>query len=321
MISVIFLLGAGASVNAGMPLVAQLTTELRDRLPYIRDINGERRTEFLDLFNALAEYEPGIRSNYERFFEWLRFLVQGQSGSFKKAVTFSLDQRLVDAAPFLIFSIKQPILEILRSRHQCATYQPGYFARLGDFLSQRSRLKVFTTNYDLCVEDACRSKGIDIGTGFHRSTGRWSPSLFRNEEPGINLYKLHGSLNWGLNDNLQDQFLVERYPPEWNNEPELLLGPGSKLQHDDPFVTLYSEFHEALRQVSTCVAIGYSFNDSHIEEPIRQASRRGMKVIDVNPSRIVQRFERYKNIPTKAKAAFESGEIVKAVIESDSDRK
>jgi hypothetical protein len=102
MISLIFLLGAGASVEAGMPLVAQLTTELRDQLPYIRDINGERRTEFLDLFNALAEYEAGIRSNYERFFEWLHFLVQGQSGSFRKAVTFNLDQRLVDAAPFLI---------------------------------------------------------------------------------------------------------------------------------------------------------------------------------------------------------------------------
>jgi hypothetical protein len=114
---------------------------------------------------------------------------------------------------------------------------------------------------------------------------------------------------------------VEQYPPDWNKEPELLLGPGSKLQHDDPFVTLYSEFHEALRQASTCIAIGYSFNDSHIEVPIRQASGQGMRVIDVNPSRIVQRVDRYKNIPMKAKAAFETGEIMKAVSELDSDRK
>jgi hypothetical protein len=321
MSSVIFLLGAGASFDAGMPLVAQVTTELTDRMPDIRDINGERRPEFLDLFNALAEYEPRIRSNYERFFEWLQFLLRGQSGSFRKVVTFNLDQRLVDAVPFLILSIKQPIWEILRSRHQCATYRPGYFAKLGGFLPEFGRLKAFTTNYDLCIEDACRFKGIDIGTGFGRDTGRWSPSIFRNGAPGINLYKMHGSLNWGLNDNLEDQFIVERYPADWNKEPQLLLGPGSKLQHDDPFVTLYSEFHRALKRASACVAIGHSFNDHHIEEPIRQASRRGMRVIDVNPSPIVQRFDRYKNIPMGAKAALESGEIMKAVRGSGGDRK
>ena len=318
--SVIFLLGAGASFDAGMPLIAQLTTELRDRLPDTSDMNGERRAEFRDLFDAIAEFEPGVRYNYERFFEWLRFLRQGQSGSFRKAVTFNLDQRLVDAVPFLIWSIKQPLLEILRSRHQCATYQPGYFAKLGNFLPELGRLKTFTTNYDLCVEDACRLKGIDIATGFGRDTGQWSPTVFRNGAPGINLYKLHGSLSWALNDNLQDRLIVEGYPPDWNKELQLVLGPGSKLQHDDPFVTLYSEFHRALKQAKTCVAIGCSFNDEHIEEPVRQASYRGMTVIDVNPSAIVRRFHLYKNIPMGAKAAFESGEIMKAVRGLHGDR-
>lgn len=274
MSAVIFLIGAGASFDAGMPLVAELTKELRDRLPDVRDINGARRAEFIDLFDALAEYEPEIRCNYERFFEWLSFLLQGQTGSFRKAVTFSLDQRLVDAVPYLVWSIKQPIWEILRSPHLCATYKPCYFARLGDFLPERGRLKVFTTNFDLCLEDACRSQGIDVITGFHPSTGQWSPSLFRSGAPGINLYKLHGSLNWGLSDDVNDlenRPLIERYPPQWDKEPDLLLGPGSKLQHDDPFVTLYAEFHQAIRRAKVCVAIGYSFRDTHIKEPIRNA--------------------------------------------------
>ena len=51
----VFLIGAGASFDAGMPLVTQLTEELRDRLPNIPDMKGKQRTEFPDLFDAIAE--------------------------------------------------------------------------------------------------------------------------------------------------------------------------------------------------------------------------------------------------------------------------
>ncbi len=116
---------------------------------------------------------------------------------------------------------------------------------------------------------------------------------------------------WGLSR--QDRHLVERYPPEWDKEPELLLGPGSKLQHDDPFVRLYSEFHIALRRAKVCVVIGYSFRDEHIKEPLREASRRGMTVIDVNPSGTDRSFERYRKVALEAREAFESGAILNAV--------
>jgi hypothetical protein len=152
-------------------------------------------------------------------------------------------------------------------------------------------------------------------TGFRPSTGQWSPSLFRRHEPGINLYKLHGSLNWSyftvVPPDLEDPPLMERHPPHWDKEPELLLGPGPKLQHGDPFVTLYSEFHRAIRRANVCVAIGYSFQDNHIKAPVRIASRRGMMVIDVNPSHSDWNgtFNRYTKISNGAKEALECGEI------------
>jgi hypothetical protein len=316
----IFLIGAGASVDAGLPLVTELTEELRARLSDLRDMNGNRCTEFPELFDSLAEYDPEIRSNYEKFFEWLNFLRQGQTGAFGKAACFKLDQRLVDAVPYLIFSIKQPIWEILRSRHQGPEYDPGYFKKLGDFVPVRGRLKVFTTNYDLCIEDACRAHGINVITGFRLGTMRWSPPLFQNRASGINLYKLHGSLNWNLRvdqNNLENSSLVEHCPVQWDKEPEFLLGPGSKLQHDEPFVTLYANFHQAVRRASVFVAIGHSLRDNHISEPVRIASHRGMKLIEVNPSPIEWTHGRYLKIRMGAKEAFESGEILKAVQGSD----
>ena len=48
---VIFLLGAGASKDAGFPLVQELTSQLRDRLPYVK-CEGKTRSEFPDLFDT-----------------------------------------------------------------------------------------------------------------------------------------------------------------------------------------------------------------------------------------------------------------------------
>lgn len=310
---VIFLLGAGASMDAGMPSVVKLTAGLRERLPSLRDINGNTRAEFPALFDAIAQHDGEVSTNYERFFEWLALMRQGQRKPFYKLVRFDLEQHLVTAAGELAWSIKLPIWEFLRARHQAADYRPAYLAKLGDFLPARGRLPVFTLNYDLCVEDACAAGGIELTTGFRSDGGRWTPSLFRAHARGINLFKLHGSLNWNLGGSLSNRRLVQNYPPRWETEPELILGPGSKLQHDEPFVTLYSAFHKALRRAKVCVAVGYSFRDDHIKEPLHEASRRRLTVIDVNPSSLETGFARYKNIRLGAKEALENGVILDAV--------
>ena len=74
----------------------------------------------------------------------------------------------------------------------------------------------------------------------------------------------------------------ETYPPEWEQpRGELVLGPGTKLQPGDPFVTLYYEFHRAVREAKVCVAIGCSFQDDHVREPLKQATQHGLTLINV----------------------------------------
>jgi hypothetical protein len=266
----IFLIGAGASIDAGMPLVAQLTAELKSCLQDVRDINGQQHPEFLELFDALAEYEPTIRANYERFFDWLSFLDRGQRYPFKEAINFNLEQRLLDAIPHLRWGIKQPFVEILQSRHKSDAYQPDYFARLGDFIPGRGRLKVFTTNFDLCIEDACRSHGIEVATGFQSDNGRWNPATFQRS----------------------------------------VSDPAPKLQYDDPFVTLYAEFHHAVGAAKALILIGHGLRDGHISEPIRRASSQGMAVVEINPSPCGLHFDRHIRIEMGAKEALESGKVL-----------
>ena len=76
-----------------MPSVVQLTTGLRERLPGLKDINGSTRAEFPALFDAIADHDGEVTKNYERFFEWLALMRQGQSDPFYKLVRFDLEQR------------------------------------------------------------------------------------------------------------------------------------------------------------------------------------------------------------------------------------
>jgi len=277
----------------------------------VRDINGGYHPEFVQLFDRIAEHDPDVKCNYEKFFEWLTLLVQIQKNPFSNAIGVRIEPALANAAGPLAFVIKRPIWEILRSRHQCRKYQPGYFANLKNFLPESGRLKVFTLNYDLCVEDACRAEGLRVITGFHPQHRTWNPSLFDADGVGINLYKLHGSLNWRLNDG--NQWLAEDYPPQWSKEPELLLGPGPKLEPDDPYASLHCEFRKVLTSAKVCVVIGFSFRDEPIMAALREANNRGMRIIDVNPLGSQQSFTNYQPLCEGAKCAFESGSILSAI--------
>jgi hypothetical protein len=302
----VFLVGAGASMDAGLPSVVQLTTELRSRLATLRDVNGVHRPEFAELFNQIMTYDQDVVHNYERFFEWLKFLGQVQRNPWSGAVRIAIEQRLAEAVGPLSFVIKRPIWEILRTRHCGAEYEPHYLARLRDFLPQRGRLKVFSLNYDLCVEDACRTDGTRVITGFHPDTRRWMPSVFAEDSVGINLYKLHGSLNWRSGE---IEGLVEDYPPRWDLEPDLLLGPGLKLEPDDPYGRLHCELQNALSTAEVCVVIGYGFRDTAITTLLRQADRRGMRVIDLNPSASQDVFAHYLRLGCGAKIALERDDL------------
>lgn len=144
---------------------------------------------------------------------------------------------------------------------------------------------------------------------------------------GINLYKLHGSLRWhGVRDESrpieQFQHLLEvmELPPERylpshfkiRPEPELVLGPGNKLQPDDPFLTLFYELYYAIRQAQVCVIIGYSYGDSHINRILDRALDAGVRLLDVNPGHPGPGYlsdSRYRHLKRDAKGALVDGKI------------
>lgn len=162
------------------------------------------------------------------------------------------------------------------------------------------RLKVFTTNYDLCFEQAASALGGVVIDGFSFTTPRhYDPRYFgydiirrprASEDQGnylegvFLLYKLHGSVNWARSTNGPIQEKINPSP----DEACLIYPAKGKYQQSflQPHLESISQYLAALREPSTClIAIGFGFNDDHLSEPLLAAVRSNphLRLIIVDP--------------------------------------
>lgn len=163
--------------------------------------------------------------------------------------------------------------------------------------SENVVLNVFSLNYDLIFEQVFNSSTYKIlDNGFserHISDNmvRYWVADFNNElnQTKINLYKLHGSLDWEYNKETQEISIKESIND--GKEPLMIFGSSSKMLSFDPFLYILSSFREKLEQATIFVAIGYSFHDKYINNLlIQQLSQntnedKPKKLLIIDPTR------------------------------------
>ena len=164
-----------------------------------------------------------------------------------------------------------------------------------------SRLKLFTTNYDLCFETAAGRQGLVVLDGFSfTQPRRFDPRFFlydivrrptTGDEVGtplegvFHLNKLHGSVNWSRTGNGEIDVVAKPTP-----EAACLIYPAKgKYQQSyvQPHLELVSQYFSVLREPNTCLIVtGFGFNDDHLSEPIIAAVQTNphLRLIIVNPS-------------------------------------
>jgi len=146
-------------------------------------------------------------------------------------------------------------------------------------------LTVATLNYDNTVELAASHTGVPVQTGIEG----WSQTgLFEAPGDGIELLKLHGSINWRhryehhSDDAPLPHDVVDRLtevPEGRPYEPAIILGAGNKLTAHGPYLELLRTFKHRLEDVEDLLVVGYSFGDDHVNEALygwmnRQSTRR-----------------------------------------------
>lgn len=157
-----------------------------------------------------------------------------------------------------------------------------------------SRLNIFTTNNDLFNEVALDSLNIHYINGFGGGLNKFfNPALFNYTfskrmdtsiekfepvENMVNLYKIHGSVNWIEDDSNSNSFFKVREvasPESFKGKNNILIYPTPTKQNKSlgsPYVELFREFQKKLLEPhSILFIIGYSFNDEHVNNVIYQA--------------------------------------------------
>ena len=242
-----FLLGAGASKDAGLPLADELTGKvLNDEfgrldsaknppyvtqgiLPFLRWIKVQ-----VECAGTSDNYVP----NYEDFAYFAVQIRDHLRGEFDNPAVHPLIQRALSELWPLLLGDLHPCLEQLREiadatvkyisavTRQAVSHDGGnldYFRFLVEVPPRcnEGALNIFTLNNDVLVEQFLSKSGKSFIDGFEppfpAAEGRWKPALFEQSAGAdtIRLFKLHGSINW---------FRCRR-PPKSRRDKFLRIGP------------------------------------------------------------------------------------------------
>ena len=182
----------------------------------------------------------------------------------------------------------------------------NYYTNLFDgFFNEPSKKKLilFTTNYDLSLENALEEgeSNIDVYIGFEPINNRMT--FVDNKSKIINMinrpvknktvyiFKIHGSVDWqkykgkivrgssvGINDP-HDLYLI--YPGVKNWEDAGIDEVDSRI-----FRILHDVFKEILKRSKALISVGFAFRDKYIYQLIKEAllNNDNLKIHSINPS-------------------------------------
>ncbi|MEN9331085.1 MAG: hypothetical protein RLZZ94_175 [Bacteroidota bacterium] len=323
---IVILLGAGASCDAGILNSDQMIQKIESKL------NEHPWNKFKSLYDYIksVHYQKQIFSgvtpinvsfNIENLVSLLDIIV-GISKTEIDTYTF-VGSWEKDLVPFidkqretgLIEDFKENIIKELRGEWLMPTdwiSKSVYYKKMIDFKNELSGypLKIFTLNYDLCLEKNLRDETTEQGFD---EFDKWSFRRYdygdTNKEVGFYLYKLHGSINW---QKTRDEQLVKTEGDIKTDDLAIIFGISNKLQSYDPYLFYFYEFREHCLEGNLIICSGYGFNDEHINDVLKQGlkgnsnKRIVINLLESNKSddSLISEISEKLKIPTKQIVLF-----------------
>ena len=285
---IIVLLGAGASAEAGIPTAADMIDRIQRLL-----VDDERWKPFLKLYQHVRSaiyYSAGLRGfsesqvnyNIEVLVNTLYELERNEEHPLYPFIA-SWNSRFVALAESDFAGVRKfrrLILEALK-KWMCPedTSLGDYYRGLGSLQKDLNfQLPVFSLNYDLCIERLeAPDLRIEAGFGGYGSKHVWDWERFGETGPNppaqIQLYKLHGSVNWKRDAATKQLFSVEQVENIDPDKMEVIFGRDFKLEAADPYLFYAYEFRRYALMTKLVVVIGYGFGDLHINKMLTQGLR------------------------------------------------
>ena len=279
-----FLIGAGCSKCAGLPLTAELTKiaiksdvlcgTSKAILTAIKNLfDGAARSNIEDYLSELVDLLAIADRRVEREASKARVQLDGKSYSsaelrtaaeqIKQSISNAIDKQVeIETHRAFVRAVHQPV--------RVGKQVPG------------SVVDYLVLNYDTVVEDALAVERIPFSDGIDGGvTGWWSPETFDRDNLAARVLKLHGSVDWCA---VAGDYLPRRLAPNLElqgmQERHILIWPASTKYREtqlDPFAQLADRARGAMRPAHgsqrVLVICGYAFGDEHINIEIDKALR------------------------------------------------
>lgn len=287
---IIFLLGAGASAEAEIPPSGKMIDLIEDLL-----CNNPEWKMFTQLYHHIKSaihfasglkglYGDAVPYNIETLVNTLYELERNEQHPLYPFIA-SWNSRLISLSGDNFKEVKVFRSLILRQLKKWVSpddtsksdYYKGFVGVQRDL---NFPLRVFSLNYDLCVE-RLNTGEFRVETGFAGVGPRhsWDWERFEDVEAGppppqVYLYKLHGSINWKRNPQTKELFSVEQTEGIETENMEIIFGRDFKLEAADPYLFYAYEFRRFTLGARLIVSLGYGFGDGHINKMLAQALKR-----------------------------------------------
>lgn len=283
---IIFLLGAGASAEAGIPVSAQMIHELEKSLKPGPEQGLYHHVKSAIHFSAglKGQFGDTVPFNIETLVNTLYELERNEEHPLYPFIA-AWSSRFVALAGHEFGNVREFRKRILSDlkRWMCpedsakADYYRGLVTLQKDL---NFPLHIFSLNYDMCVEDL-HTPEFHVETGFadYGSNHPWDWERFVDTESGNNvmphvvLYKLHGSINWKRSPETKELFRVKQVQSVNADEMEIIFGREFKLEAADPYLFFAYMFRNLSLLTKLIVTLGYGFGDAHINKMLTQSLR------------------------------------------------
>lgn len=275
----------GFFISAGCPLSVEMPT--KEEWPLIPDVKRltewinielSANTQYQKLLVELVKYEKS-KENIEDILSFIRGLQQVAKGGEVRGFTEKdLNEVEIEVCKKIVKRINVTLPNNHTSYHKLVKWISS--------IDREIPIEIFTTNYDLLMEESLESLEIPYFDGFVGS----KKSFFdlRAVENGLipihwtRLWKIHGSINWYQED-VNEQKRIYR-SSEIKEEASHLIYP-SHLKYEQsrkmPYLALVDQLNRFVKEKSSMLILtGYSFNDDHLNDTIINA-------LKANPSAMV----------------------------------
>lgn len=279
----VILLGAGASCDATILNSAQMINRIETKLKennwrkyselyyYIKSVHFKKQISHGSIPTNVSFNIEDLVSLLDIIYRITNKEIETYNfvGSWEKDLnTFILNEQQNK----VVSEFKENIIKELRGEWLMPDnwiQKSNYYKKIIDFKNEYDgfALKIFSLNYDLCVEKNLKDEKIELGFD---ENDYWNFRRYdyenSNNETSYYLYKLHGSIDW---QKTKEDRLIKKTGDIKTDELAIIFGMSNKLQSYDPYLFYFYEFREHCLKANLLISSGYSFLDGHINDVIK----------------------------------------------------